>query len=205
MSEVIVVIGAGSIGQAIARRVSSGKHVLLADLRKDNADAAAEVLTNAGFEVSTATVDVSSRDSVHALVLSHPRPLPRPHSHGPTVRLAEPLPRRAGAGERTTGRDPRTATDPAGGIPCGELRAQQRARTRRASRQLNNKISSAFCWCLRPTQGSEGLYLRARSPRARAATDGPPAEGTYRRAARLINGCGTWTLPSARRARSVWQ
>jgi NAD(P)-dependent dehydrogenase (short-subunit alcohol dehydrogenase family) len=68
MSEVIVVIGAGSIGQAIARRVSSGKHVLLADLRKDNADAAAEVLTNAGFEVSTATVDVSSRDSVHALV-----------------------------------------------------------------------------------------------------------------------------------------
>jgi NAD(P)-dependent dehydrogenase (short-subunit alcohol dehydrogenase family) len=68
MPDVIVVIGAGSIGQAIARRVSSGKHVLLADLRKDNAAAAAEVLTKAGFEVSTATVDVSSRDSVHALV-----------------------------------------------------------------------------------------------------------------------------------------
>jgi hypothetical protein len=32
-SEVIVVIGAGSIGQAIARRVSTGKHVVLADLR----------------------------------------------------------------------------------------------------------------------------------------------------------------------------
>ena len=27
MSDVIVVIGAGSIGQAIARRVSAGKHV----------------------------------------------------------------------------------------------------------------------------------------------------------------------------------
>lgn len=31
MTNVIVVIGAGSIGQAIARRVSSGKHVLLTD------------------------------------------------------------------------------------------------------------------------------------------------------------------------------
>jgi len=68
MSTVIVVIGAGSIGQAIARRVSAGKHVLLADLRRENADAAAEVLLDAGFRASTATVDVSSRDSVHALV-----------------------------------------------------------------------------------------------------------------------------------------
>ncbi|MBF0566362.1 MAG: SDR family oxidoreductase [Nitrospirae bacterium] len=67
-TNVIVVIGAGSIGQAIARRVGVGKHVLLADLRRDNADAAAEVLSNAGFEVSATTVDVSSRDSVHALV-----------------------------------------------------------------------------------------------------------------------------------------
>jgi len=68
MSNVIVVIGPGSIGQAIARRVSAGKHVLLADLRQENADAAAEILSNAGFQVSTATVDVSSRESVHALV-----------------------------------------------------------------------------------------------------------------------------------------
>jgi len=67
VSDVIVVIGAGSIGQAIARRVSAGKHVLLADLRQENAAAAAEVLSNAGFEVSTATIDVSSRESVHKL------------------------------------------------------------------------------------------------------------------------------------------
>jgi NAD(P)-dependent dehydrogenase (short-subunit alcohol dehydrogenase family) len=68
MSNTIVVIGAGSIGQAIARRVSAGKHVLLADLRQENADAAAVVLSNAGFEVSTRTVNVSSRASIHALV-----------------------------------------------------------------------------------------------------------------------------------------
>jgi len=65
---VIVVIGAGAIGQAIARRVSAGKHVLLADLRQENASAAADVLSNAGFEVSTMTVDVSSRASIRRLV-----------------------------------------------------------------------------------------------------------------------------------------
>lgn len=69
MSDVVVVVGTGSIGQAIARRVSAGKHVVLADLRIENAQAAAEVMLNAGFEVSTATVDVSSRDSVNSLVL----------------------------------------------------------------------------------------------------------------------------------------
>ena len=68
MTHVVVVIGAGSIGQAIARRVSAGKHVLLADLRLDAADAAAKILSDAGFDVSTATVDVSSRQSVHSLV-----------------------------------------------------------------------------------------------------------------------------------------
>src|SRR3954466_12424956 len=68
MNEVIVVIGAGSIGQATARRVSAGKHVVLGDLHPENADTAAEVMRNAGFDVSTATVDVSSRESVHALV-----------------------------------------------------------------------------------------------------------------------------------------
>jgi len=63
-----VVIGPGSIGQAIARRVSVGKHVLLADLREENAAAAAKTLSDAGYEVSTATVDISSRDSIRALV-----------------------------------------------------------------------------------------------------------------------------------------
>jgi NAD(P)-dependent dehydrogenase (short-subunit alcohol dehydrogenase family) len=68
MASVNVVIGAGSIGIAIARRVSAGRHVLLADLRQENADEAAKTLDFAGFDVSTATVDVSSRESVEALV-----------------------------------------------------------------------------------------------------------------------------------------
>jgi NAD(P)-dependent dehydrogenase (short-subunit alcohol dehydrogenase family) len=68
MKKVIVLIGTGSIGQAIARRVSAGKHLLLADLRQENADAAAKTLSEAGFEVSTTTVDVSSRESVLSLI-----------------------------------------------------------------------------------------------------------------------------------------
>ena len=68
MKDIIVVIGAGQIGQAIARRIGVGKHVLLADMRPDNANGAAEVLGNAGYEVSVAVVDASSREAVHALV-----------------------------------------------------------------------------------------------------------------------------------------
>lgn len=68
MKNVIVLIGAGSIGQAIARRVSAGKHILLADLKKENADATAKVLSEAGFDVSTASVDIASKDSIKKLV-----------------------------------------------------------------------------------------------------------------------------------------
>jgi NAD(P)-dependent dehydrogenase (short-subunit alcohol dehydrogenase family) len=67
MASVIVVVGAGQIGQAIARRVGVGKHVLLADMRPESANAAANVLANAGYEASVATVDVSSREAVHTL------------------------------------------------------------------------------------------------------------------------------------------
>jgi NAD(P)-dependent dehydrogenase (short-subunit alcohol dehydrogenase family) len=68
MAEVIVVIGPGLIGQAIARSVGVGKHIILADLRRENAEAAAEVMSNAGYDVSVATVDVSSREQVHELI-----------------------------------------------------------------------------------------------------------------------------------------
>jgi NAD(P)-dependent dehydrogenase (short-subunit alcohol dehydrogenase family) len=68
MKEVVVVVGAGQIGQAIARRIGSGKHVLLASLRQEEADAAAKAFFNAGFQASAASVDVSSRESVGALV-----------------------------------------------------------------------------------------------------------------------------------------
>jgi len=42
VSNVIVVIGAGSVVQTIARRVSAGKQVFLEDIWEDNAAAAAK-------------------------------------------------------------------------------------------------------------------------------------------------------------------
>ena len=68
MENVVVVIGAGQIGQAIARRVGVGKHIVLADRSESNAKAAAEVMANAGYQVSITIVDVSSRETVQALV-----------------------------------------------------------------------------------------------------------------------------------------
>jgi NAD(P)-dependent dehydrogenase (short-subunit alcohol dehydrogenase family) len=67
MKDVIVLLGTGSIGRAIARRVGVGKHIVLADLREENANAAAEVLGEGGYDVSVLVVDVSSRASVHTL------------------------------------------------------------------------------------------------------------------------------------------
>lgn len=68
MTEVVVVLGPGQIGQAIARRVGVGKEILLADRSEANATAAADVLANAGFRVHTSTVDIASRSEVHDLV-----------------------------------------------------------------------------------------------------------------------------------------
>jgi NAD(P)-dependent dehydrogenase (short-subunit alcohol dehydrogenase family) len=66
--KVIVLIGAGSIGQAITRRVSAGKHILISDIKIENAEQAAKTLSEAGFEVSTSMVDVASSSSVYELV-----------------------------------------------------------------------------------------------------------------------------------------
>ena len=68
MTQVLVVVGPGQIGQAIARRVGVGKHIVLADRSEANAAAAADVMSNAGFDVSVTTVDVSWRATVQALV-----------------------------------------------------------------------------------------------------------------------------------------
>lgn len=65
---VVVVIGPGQIGQAIARRVGVGKRILLADISEENATAAAEALADVGYESEPTVVDVSSREDVRELV-----------------------------------------------------------------------------------------------------------------------------------------
>ena len=66
-TEVVVVIGAGGIGMAIARRQGFGKHILLADFNETLLAAAVNWLEVASYKVSSLKVDVSSRESVRAL------------------------------------------------------------------------------------------------------------------------------------------
>ena len=64
MKDVVVLVGTGSIGQAIARRVGAGKHVVLGDLKLEAAQSAQKIFEGAGFETSTVAVDISSRESI---------------------------------------------------------------------------------------------------------------------------------------------
>lgn len=68
MSNVVVVIGPGLIGQAIARRVASGAHVVLADVNPEHAQRVTDTFRDAGFDATACQVDISSRESVRALV-----------------------------------------------------------------------------------------------------------------------------------------
>lgn len=65
--DIVVVIGSGGIGLAIARRQGFGKTVLLADLNEKTLSTAAQALEEASYSVITQHVDVSSRASVRAL------------------------------------------------------------------------------------------------------------------------------------------
>ncbi len=66
--KVIVLIGAGSIGIAIARRVGAGKHIVIADIKQESNQVAANILKDAGFETSISLVDLSSKTSLQELV-----------------------------------------------------------------------------------------------------------------------------------------
>ncbi|WP_067415435.1 SDR family oxidoreductase [Streptomyces sampsonii] len=64
---VVVVIGVGGMGEAIARRQGPGNRLLLADFDEATLAAVAERLRGEGHEVVTQAVDVSSASSVTAL------------------------------------------------------------------------------------------------------------------------------------------
>jgi NAD(P)-dependent dehydrogenase (short-subunit alcohol dehydrogenase family) len=65
--DVVVIIGSGGIGMAIARRQGIGKKLLLADFNEQTLQSAASELRGASYDVETHKVDVSSRDSVRLL------------------------------------------------------------------------------------------------------------------------------------------
>jgi NAD(P)-dependent dehydrogenase (short-subunit alcohol dehydrogenase family) len=65
--EVLVVIGVGGMGQAIARRLGSGKTVLLADYNEEALASVDESMSAAGHHVESRSVDVSAPESVRGL------------------------------------------------------------------------------------------------------------------------------------------
>lgn len=62
-----VVIGAGTMGMAVARRLAQRNRVLLADLREDHAAAQAAAMREEGCDVRACRCDVTSVESVAAL------------------------------------------------------------------------------------------------------------------------------------------
>lgn len=66
--EVMIVVGAGQILLAIARRMGYGKQILLGDKSEGNAKAIGKALEEAGFDVTTTVMDLSDRASIQAMV-----------------------------------------------------------------------------------------------------------------------------------------
>jgi NAD(P)-dependent dehydrogenase (short-subunit alcohol dehydrogenase family) len=64
MKDIMMLVGAGQIGMAIARRMGFGMKIIVGDYKMENAEAIALTMTNAGFDVIPVEMDLSSRDSI---------------------------------------------------------------------------------------------------------------------------------------------
>ena len=73
MKDVIVWIGAGQIGMAIARRIGYGKKIVVGDRSLANAERAATTLREAGFDCTATEADLSSRESILSLIATAQR------------------------------------------------------------------------------------------------------------------------------------
>lgn len=65
---VVLWMGAGQIGMAIARRIGHGRKIVVGDKSPANAEAIAKVMVDAGFDVEWMAADLSSRDSIKRLI-----------------------------------------------------------------------------------------------------------------------------------------
>ena len=68
MKDVMLVMGAGQISMAIARRVGFGMKIILGDRNKENVDAIAKIMNDAGFDVEPLEADLSSRESIQKMI-----------------------------------------------------------------------------------------------------------------------------------------
>lgn len=65
---VMLLTGAGQIGMAIARRMGYGMKIVIGDKSLKNAETIAGTMNKAGFDVVALEMDLSSRESIRALV-----------------------------------------------------------------------------------------------------------------------------------------
>lgn len=65
---VMLLTGAGQIGMAIARRMGYGMKIVIGDKSLKNAEAVANTMNKAGFDVVALEMDLSSRESIRALI-----------------------------------------------------------------------------------------------------------------------------------------
>ena len=63
---VIALLGAGSMGTAIMRRIAAGKMILLGDINEKNLERVSNELTYSGYDVETAVVNALEKASVEA-------------------------------------------------------------------------------------------------------------------------------------------
>ena len=68
MKDVMILVGAGQIGMAIARRMGFGMNIIVGDYKMENAEAVALTMTNAGFDVIPVEMDLSSRNSILKMI-----------------------------------------------------------------------------------------------------------------------------------------
>lgn len=62
--DVILWAGAGQIGMAIARRIGTGKKIVVGDKKLENAESIAKIMNEAGFDVVPAQMDLSDKTSI---------------------------------------------------------------------------------------------------------------------------------------------
>lgn len=65
---VMLLIGAGQIGVAIARRMGYGMKIVIGDKKTENAQAIAKTMNDAGFDVVPMEMDLSSRASIQSII-----------------------------------------------------------------------------------------------------------------------------------------
>ena len=192
--EVVVVTGAGGMGQAIARRIGSGCAVVLADFDDANLARAADTLRDDGFDVHPVRTDVvvgrRRRRARAGRVRARPAALRR--AHGRPV---------AGAGDRRADHRGRLRRHRA---HARRVRAARTARNRRGVHRehggvVRDAARSRRCSCSRRhrprsctrsrrsirTRSTPGWPMSSRSARSRCASKRPRSVGPARRTRRV--------------------